>query len=169
MKITLIYNPNRKGASHEVRVHRAGCRDIDRDSRLATSVLTTAAFTKQEAAADWWADFIEERSMGSAQAREYTEFLPCTRELPEDERPRPEHTCVAGPTCRQQDAANADDWRFKANHRYDANADDGRPCCFLPADTHPPAECRHWSCLAVDHEPCETCFTETMETVGTTR
>jgi hypothetical protein len=85
MHVHLIYNPNRPGA--EVRVHEAGCRDISRDIRFGprgcTSHYSTEVASKQEAAEDFYADFIEEESMTAERAREYTEFLPCTDGLPE--------------------------------------------------------------------------------------
>jgi hypothetical protein len=76
MPIHLIYNPNREGA--EVRVHKAGCRDIPRDLRGSTSNYTTEATSQREAAEDFWADFIEEGSMDLQAAAGYTVFLPCT-------------------------------------------------------------------------------------------
>jgi hypothetical protein len=85
MKLHLIYNPNRKGP--EVRVHLAGCRDIGRDLKGATSDYTTEAPSAQAAAEDFHADFIDEGSMTAADARAYTEFLPCTKGLPEDDAP----------------------------------------------------------------------------------
>ena len=83
MKLHLIYNPNSKGA--EVRVHRAGCRDIDRELKghRHTSDYVADFDSKQDAAEDFWADFIEEDSMTAADAMTYTEFLPCVGDLPE--------------------------------------------------------------------------------------
>jgi hypothetical protein len=88
MKVHVIYDPNRRGGS-EVRVHRAGCRDIQRDIRPnphsrhgATSHYETAGSSQREIAEDFYADFIEEESMTAAQAMDYTEFLPCTAGLP---------------------------------------------------------------------------------------
>ena len=81
MKVHMIYNPNGKGA--EVRVHKAGCRDIDKDLRKATSDDTMDAATQREAAGEWWGDFISEGSMTVDDALAYTDFLPCTAGLPE--------------------------------------------------------------------------------------
>jgi hypothetical protein len=76
MEVHVIYNPNRKGP--EVRVHRKGCADIQRDLRGATSDYETEGTSQQFIAEDFWADFIDEESMTAAQAMRYTEFLPCT-------------------------------------------------------------------------------------------
>ncbi len=80
MYVHLIYNPNRPGP--EVRVHKAGCRDIGRDQRGMTSDDTMNVASQTEAAVEWWGDFIAEKSMDVADALGYTEFLPCTKGLP---------------------------------------------------------------------------------------
>ena len=88
MQVYVIYNPNGPHAkkSAEVRVHKRGCRDIGRELRQnPTSHYSTAGETETEIAEDFWADFIEEESMTAADAMRYTEFLPCTRELPRGE------------------------------------------------------------------------------------
>lgn len=81
MQVYVIYNPNSRGA--EVCVHKIDCVDIRKDSRGATSAYATAGESQQDIAADFWADFIDEGSMTVACAMGYTEFLPCTRGLPE--------------------------------------------------------------------------------------
>jgi len=85
MKLHLIYNPNSPRAwnGREVRVHKAGCRDIGRDLRGATSDMTFDWATQAEAATDWWGDFIAGGEMTEADALNYTDFLPCTAGLPE--------------------------------------------------------------------------------------
>jgi len=81
----MIYDPNGPGArtGQEVRVHKAGCRDITRDLRGATSHYEVEVATQAEAAEDFWADFIAEESMTAEQALTYLDFLPCTNGLPE--------------------------------------------------------------------------------------
>src|ERR1700751_262353 len=89
MKVHVIYNPNAAWGA-EVRVHKAGCRDIAKDKRGATSNYATAGETQREIAEDFWSDFIAEESMTREDAMSYTEFLPCTDDLPlgaEDEAP----------------------------------------------------------------------------------
>ena len=81
MKLHLIHNQNRSGA--EVRVHRAGCRDIQLDLRGSTSSDVFDAASQAEAATEWWGDFINEGSMTAADALGHTDFLPCTAGLPE--------------------------------------------------------------------------------------
>ena len=81
MKLHLIYNPNRSGA--QVRIHKAGCRDIQQDLRGSTSSDVFDAASQAEAATEWWGDFINEGSMTAADALGYTDSLPCTRGLPE--------------------------------------------------------------------------------------
>lgn len=105
MKIHIIYNPNRHDGSPEVRVHRAGCRDIMRDVRpgpewsACTSHYETAGTSKQDIAEDFHADFIEEGSMTAEDAMNYCWFLPCTVGLAETSDP------TYGPEDAAEDAA----------------------------------------------------------------
>jgi hypothetical protein len=81
MKLHLIYNPNRGGA--EVRVHKAGCRGIQRDLRGSTSSDVFDAASQAEAVTERWGGFINEGSMTAADAPGYTDPLPCPHGLPE--------------------------------------------------------------------------------------
>ena len=87
MELHFIYNPNRwlanaKAGSAEVRVHRAGCRDIAKEKRGSTSDYVSAFDSQVDAAEEWWADFIAEESMTAEDAMNYTDFMPCTAGLP---------------------------------------------------------------------------------------
>jgi hypothetical protein len=87
MELHFIYNPNRwlyhaSAGSAEVRVHRAGCRDIAKERKGSTSDYASAHASQEEAAQDWWADFIAEESMTADDAMQYTDFMPCTAGLP---------------------------------------------------------------------------------------
>jgi hypothetical protein len=87
MELHFIYNPNRwlanaKAGSAEVRVHRAGCRDIAKEKRGSTSDYVSAFDSQTDAAEEWWADFIAEESMTAEDAMNYTDFMPCTAGLP---------------------------------------------------------------------------------------
>jgi hypothetical protein len=76
MKLHAIYNPNRKGP--ELRVHAAGCADIKRDLRGATSDTVNDHESVEDCAEDFYQDFIAEGSMTVEDAIGYSEFLPCT-------------------------------------------------------------------------------------------
>jgi hypothetical protein len=84
VRVHVIYNPNRRDKSGEVRVHLVGCRDIRRDIEggpkwsPATSDYETEGTSQQFIAEDFYADFIEEGSMTEADAMRHTTFLPCT-------------------------------------------------------------------------------------------
>jgi len=78
MNVTIIYKAD------IVRVHKAGCRDIDKDKRRAVTVYTAEHATKQEVASDFYSDFIAEGSMSEDEALAYCDFLPCTHGLPEN-------------------------------------------------------------------------------------
>lgn len=108
MKVHVIYNPNRDPA---VRVHAAGCRDIARDVRGATSSYPTEGESQRQVAEDFHADFIGEGSMTADQAMGYTEFLPCTAGLPEAQCPK--CTCgfpgTAAECAAADEAANLDE------------------------------------------------------------
>jgi hypothetical protein len=80
VKVTIVQNSNKNA-----RVHKAGCADIRRaevKDRGYMSQWTIEAGTRQEAANDAWADFIDEGSMTEERALSYTEFLPCCAQLP---------------------------------------------------------------------------------------
>ena len=89
MKVHLIYEPNGRGA--EVRMHKAGCRDISRDLRRCTSHYELEVASQREAAEDFFSDFIAEESMSA----EKTFSIPisfgartaCRRALPIGNRP----------------------------------------------------------------------------------
>jgi hypothetical protein len=83
VKVELIYGPNTKGA--ELRVHKAGCRDIGRERKGATSSTIQEVSSAAMAAEDFYQDFIAEGSMTAEDALGYTEFLPCTAGLPTEE------------------------------------------------------------------------------------
>jgi len=87
MEVHIIYNPNRwlyhaSAGSAEVRVHRAGCRDIAKEVKGSTSNYKTVVDSQEEAAQDFWADFIAEESMTADDAMTYTDFMPCCKDLP---------------------------------------------------------------------------------------
>jgi hypothetical protein len=102
MEVHVIYNPNRRG--EEVRVHRKGCADIQRDLRGATSDYETEGTSQQFIAEDFYADFIEEESMTAAAARGHTLFLPCTLGL----SVLAVHTATLTPNLRAGDPADTD-------------------------------------------------------------
>lgn len=73
--LTLIYNPNR--CDTEVHIHAAGCRDIGKDARGATTVYTAEFENADAALIDFYGDFIGEGSMTEDDALGYGRALPC--------------------------------------------------------------------------------------------
>ena len=90
MIVHLIYDPNSptaKAGGAEVRVHKAGCRDITVNVlKAATSHYKLHVGSQRQASDHFWSDLIAEESVSSDDALEsYTEFLPCTEGLPREE------------------------------------------------------------------------------------
>lgn len=83
MNVTIIYNAD------DIRVHRTGCRDIDRETRRRppTTMYSLDAETRREVAEDFYSDFIHEGSMSSDEALGYSVFLPCCEALPLEVEP----------------------------------------------------------------------------------
>ena len=75
MQVTLIYSGD------DVRVHKAGCRDVDKDKRRADTVYNMEANSFQDVANEFYSDFINEGSMTTDQALNYCNFAPCTAGL----------------------------------------------------------------------------------------
>jgi hypothetical protein len=77
VKITYLY------FGDDVRVHKAGCRDIERECarRRPTTRYSSEASSKQDAANNFYSDFVESGEMTEQDALSYTTFLPCTNEL----------------------------------------------------------------------------------------
>jgi hypothetical protein len=113
MEVHVIYNPNRwlanaKAGSAEVRVHRAGCRDIAKEKRGATSDYSTAGDSQREIAEDFWSDFIAEESMTAEDAMQFTDFMPCCADLPLDEAPKPSRSEAKADLARRMIMAVSD-------------------------------------------------------------
>lgn len=69
-----------------VHVHRAGCRDIERELPQTQDHDTSYTFdasSMTEVAEDYWSDIIAEGGMTEAEALEQVTFFPCCKDLPE--------------------------------------------------------------------------------------
>lgn len=75
MNVTFIYK------SDDVRVHKTGCRDIDKDARRAVTVYSAEVKSRQDAANNFYSDFVSSGEMTEEEALGYTDFLPCTKGL----------------------------------------------------------------------------------------
>jgi hypothetical protein len=80
MKVTFVYSVNNSG---QLRVHRSDCKDVKREAPKAATVYTIDAPSKRYAACEFHSDFLGEGSMTAEEAVYYSDFLPCTDELPD--------------------------------------------------------------------------------------
>jgi len=78
MRVHIVYL-----SGGQVRVHRAGCRDIGRERTRHTTDYQIEVATQREAAEEFFSDFIAEGSMTPDDAWAETTVLPCTAGLPE--------------------------------------------------------------------------------------
>jgi hypothetical protein len=75
IKITIV------SPAGDPEVHKAGCAHLNRQNKRSDVSYTIEVSSAQEAANDFWADFVESGEMSEEEALANTSFAPCVKEL----------------------------------------------------------------------------------------